>query len=45
MVIPIEKTFIKLKIMVDYTRYVLGDWHNAPSYIIFKNNKIQLCDI
>ena len=30
---------------VDYTRYVLGDWHNAPSYIIFKNNKIQLCDI
>ena len=29
----------------DYTRYVLGDWHNAPSYIIFKNNKIELFDI
>ncbi len=29
----------------DYTRYVLGDWHNAPSYIIFKNNKIELLDI
>tara|TARA_S200000501_G_scaffold347774_1_gene362431 strand:+ start:671 stop:1390 length:720 start_codon:yes stop_codon:yes gene_type:complete len=29
----------------NYTRYVLGDWHNAPSYIIFKNNKISLFDV
>ena len=28
-----------------YLRYVLGDWHNAPSYIIYKNNKIELFDI
>ena len=28
-----------------YIRYVLGDWHNSPSYIIFKNNKIQLLDL
>ena len=28
-----------------YFRYVLGDWHNAPSYIIYKNNKIELLDI
>jgi len=29
----------------NYTRYVLGDWHNAPSYIIYKNNKLELLDI
>jgi UDP-2,3-diacylglucosamine hydrolase len=29
----------------NYIRYVLGDWHNAPSYIIYKNNKIELLDI
>jgi len=29
----------------NYTRYVLGDWHNSPSYIIFKNNKISLFDV
>jgi len=27
-----------------YIRYVLGDWHNSPSYIIYKNNKIELLD-
>lgn len=29
----------------NYTRYVLGDWHNAPSYIVYKNNKIELFDV
>ena len=29
----------------NYIRYVLGDWHNAPSYIVYKNNKIELFDI
>ena len=29
----------------NYTRNVLGDWHNAPSYIIYKNNKISLFDV
>ena len=29
----------------NYMRYVLGDWHNSPSYIIYKNNKIKLLDI
>jgi len=28
-----------------FFRYVLGDWHNAPSYIVYKNNKIELFDI
>jgi len=28
-----------------YTRYVLGDWHNDPSYIVYKNNKIELFDV
>ena len=28
-----------------YIRYVLGDWHNDPSYIIYRNNKIELFDI
>ena len=28
-----------------YMRYVLGDWHNSPSYIIWKNNKIELFDV
>ena len=29
----------------NYIRYVLGDWHNAPSYILYKNDKIELLDI
>jgi len=29
----------------NYFRYVLGDWHNAPSYIVYKNNKIELFDL
>ena len=29
----------------NHTRYVLGDWHNAPSYIVYKNNEIKLFDI
>ncbi len=29
----------------NYMRYVLGDWHNSPSYIILKNNKMELFDI
>ena len=28
-----------------FFRYVLGDWHNSPSYIVYKNNKIELLDI
>ena len=29
----------------NYIRYVLGDWHNAPSYIIYENKKLDLFDI
>ena len=29
----------------NYIRYVLGDWHNAPSYIVFKNNTVDLVDL
>ena len=29
----------------NFFRYVLGDWHNSPSYIVYKNNKIELLDI
>jgi len=29
----------------NYIRYVLGDWHNAPSYIVFKNDKVELVDL
>jgi UDP-2,3-diacylglucosamine hydrolase len=29
----------------NYIRYVLGDWHNSPSYIVFKNNKVELVDL
>ena len=29
----------------DFTRYVLGDWHNSPSYIVYKDSKIELLDI
>ena len=28
-----------------FTRYVLGDWHNSPSYIVYKDSKIELLDI
>ena len=28
-----------------YVRYVLGDWHNNPSYLVYKEKKIQLIDI
>ena len=29
----------------NFFRYGLGDWHNSPSYIVYKNNKIELLDI
>ena len=29
----------------NYVRYVLGDWHNAPSYIVYENRKLELLDI
>ena len=29
----------------NYIRYVLGDWHNAPSYIVFKNDRVELVDL
>ena len=28
-----------------FTRYVLGDWHNSPSYIVYTDSKIELLDI
>jgi len=29
----------------NYIRYVLGDWHNCPSYIVYENRKLELFDI